>query len=101
MLSPVELRWFIAFGIVCFASHCGKIILLYAALWRPRPLGRKRPVDALVFMFLCLFLMLLPYQDSKVSKAMNRALLIVTITLYVSWLVLGYLILTSFPILTA
>lgn len=81
------------FGAIAWSTHVAKVIALYILLWRGRKDGRKGPIQLMAFLFLLAILTLLPYQDPKASKGINRFLMVVTIIQYISWLALAYIIL--------
>ena len=92
-MTPEEGKWILLFGARAWLTHAGKFIALYILLWRNREDGRKGPIQMMAFLFLVAILILLPYQDPKASKAMNRFLIVATILQYISWLALAYIIL--------
>ena len=92
-MTPEQGKWILSFGTVAWLTHMAKAIALFVLLWRTRPGDQKGPMRLLVFLFLLTIFVLLPYQDSKASRAMNRFLLICTILQYCSWIGLAYVIL--------
>jgi hypothetical protein len=92
-MTPEEGKWILLFGAIAWSTHVAKVIGLYILLWRSREEGRKGPIQLMAFLFLLAILVLLPYQDPKASKAMNRFLMVATILQYVSWIALAYIIL--------
>ena len=91
-MSPEEGKWILAFGAVAWTTHVAKIIALFVLLWYSRQADHRGPMRLLVFLFLLAILVLLPYQDAKVSKGMNRFLMIATILQYLSWIGLAFII---------
>jgi hypothetical protein len=92
-MTPEEGKWILLFGAIAWSTHVIKVIALYILLWRSREEGRKRPMQLMAFLFLLAILSLLPYQEPKGSKAMNRFLIVATILQYTSWLAIAYIIL--------
>ena len=81
------------FGVIAWLTHAVKIVVLYILLWRTRQDGQRQPIQFMAFLFLLVFLVLLPYQDQKASKAVNRTLMAATVLQYTSWIALAYIIL--------
>jgi asparagine N-glycosylation enzyme membrane subunit Stt3 len=94
-MSPEEGQWILFFAAIAWLTHAVKIVVLYILLWRTRNNGQRQPIQFLAFMFLLVFLVLLPYQDQKASKAVNRTLMIATVLQYTSWVALAYIILIN------
>ncbi len=93
-MTPEEGKWILLFGAIAWSTHVAKVIALYILLWRGRE-GRKQPMQLMAFLFILMILVLLPYQDPKASKGINRFLMVVTILQYISWIALAYIILIS------
>lgn len=94
-MTPEEGKWILLFGAIAWSTHVAKVIALYILLWRGRKDGQKGPLQLMAFLFLLMILVLLPYQDPKASKGINRFLMVVTILQYISWIALAYIILIS------
>ncbi len=92
-MTPEQGRWIMFFGGMAWFTHAGKLVAFYLLLWRTRRNDKKGPFQMLAFLFLIAILVLLPYQDRKASKAMNRFLMVATILQYLSLLGLAYIIL--------
>lgn len=92
-MTPEEGKWILLFGALAWSTHVAKVIALYILLWRGRMEGRKGPMQLMAFLFFLAFLVLLPYQDPKASKGMNRFLMLATTLQYISWIALAYIIL--------
>ena len=80
------------FASIAALMHLAKIIALYHLLWCKRERGAFKPMGLMAIQFLIALLVLLPYQDPKASKAMNRYLLVATVLMYVSWIGLACII---------
>ena len=92
-MTPEEGRWILLFGAVACATQLAKAIALYFILWHNHRRGGKGLMQFFGFQFLLVILIMLPYQDPKASKAMNRFLLVATVLQYISWVALAYIIL--------
>lgn len=92
-MSPEEGKWILAFGAVAWLTHFAKAIVLHNMLWRTRNEGQRHPMQFMAFLFLLAFLVILPYQDPKSSRGLNRFLMIATVLQYISWVALAYIIL--------
>ena len=80
------------FASIAALMHLAKIIALYHLLWCKRERGAFNTMGLMAIQFLIALLVLLPYQDPKASKAMNRYLLVATVLMYVSWIGLAVII---------
>ncbi len=92
-MTPEEGGWIMVFAAMAWMTQVAKLIALYILLWRSRRSGQKGHMQLMAFLFLMTILSLLPYQDEKASKALNRFLLVATILQYISWAGLAYIIL--------
>jgi len=92
-MSPEEGKWILFFAAIAWLTHAVKIVVLYILLWRTREDGQRQSMQFMAFLFLLAFLVLLPYQDQKASKVMNRSLMVATVLQYMSWIALAYIIL--------
>jgi hypothetical protein len=91
-MSPEAGRWIMVFASIAALVHLSKIIALYHLLWCKRERGAFKPMRLFAIQFLIAFLVLLPYQDPKASKAMNRFLLWSSVLMYISWIALACII---------
>jgi len=91
-MTPEEGSWISLFAAIAGLTQLTKFVLLYFLLWRSRHWERRGPLQFLAFLFLMSILVLLPYQDQKASKSINRILMVATVLQYVSWIGLAYII---------
>ena len=80
------------FASLAALMHVAKIIALYHLLWCKRERGAFKPMRLMAIQFLIAILVLLPYQDPKASRAMNRFLLWSSVLMYISWIALACII---------